>query len=97
MSGEKEQKGKHTFPIYKIDPDNMKDPGGESNKHLVYLFYRKDRPSMVGELVEFILPDGTAASNIYLDYWRTAKFVVYKVQNNGADYLGIAVYHRNLV
>ena len=97
MSGEKEQKGKHNFPIYKLDPTNIKDLKGESNRCLVHLFYRKDRPSSFGEVVEFLLPDGTIASNTYFDYWRTARYVIDEVQKNGADYLGIAVYHRNLV
>jgi hypothetical protein len=97
LGGEKEQKGKHNFPIYKLDPDNIEDLSGTSNKHLVHLFYRKDRPSSFGEVVEFLLPDGTIASNTYFDYWRTAKYIIDEVQKNGADYLGIAVYHRNLV
>jgi hypothetical protein len=89
-------KGKHNFPIYTLDPKNMVDLGLSSDSFLVHLFYRKNRPSVFGELSEFILQDGTIASNMYFDYWRTAKFVIDEVQNNNADYLGIAVYHRNL-
>lgn len=74
----------------------MVDLAGNSNKFLVYLFYRKDGPSIFGELAEYILQDGTIASNMYFDCWRTAKPVIDEVQNNNADYLGIAVYHRNL-
>lgn len=85
------------FTVYPFDKYSTKDLTPEEYKNGVYYitYETKEIESCID--IEFLLPDGTIASNTYFDYWRTARYVIDEVQKNGADYLGIAVYHRNLV